>query len=368
MCTTIVNAIESDGPISFARYMQMALYEPGLGYYVNGLRRFGAGGDFVTAPEHGALFARSIARMLDRVAGDLGSDWTLVELGPGTGVLARDLLRALEHPPTRYLMLEPSAELREVQRETLAELPSGLASRLEWIDAPPQEPFEGALIGNEVIDALPVQRFRIADNGIQEGRVAWRSGRFEWAWVPADEHLRGLVKRIQGDLDEPLEPGYTSEVVPRLTEWLCTVTEPIARGMALMVDYGYPRSEYYHPSRSSGTLVCHYRHRAHFDPFVWPGLTDLSAFVDFTALAAGAHRCGMEVAGFTSQAGFVLGTGAGEELAQVDNEVERVRLAAELKRLVLPGEMGERFKVMSLTRDFGASFPEFDLSDQRARL
>jgi len=368
LCTRIVNAIESEGPISFARYMEMALYEPGLGYYVNGLQRFGAGGDFVTAPEHGALFARSLARALDRMAGELDADWTLLELGPGSGVLARDLLFALEQPPARYLMLEPSAALRQVQQETLSELPTRLAKRLEWIDAPPSERFEGALIGNEVVDALPVRRFRIAGDGVEEGRVAWRGQGFEWNWIDADQHLRESVERIQDGLDRPLEPEYTSEVVPHLPEWLRTVTDPIARGIALMIDYGYPGREYYHPSRSSGTLVCHYRHRAHFDPFVWPGLTDLSAFVDFSALAAGAHRCEMDVAGFTSQAGFVLGSGVGEELVQVDDEIERVRLTAELKRLVLPGEMGERFKVMALTRDFDPPLPEFDLSDQLTRL
>ncbi len=352
----------------FERYMHMALYEPGLGYYVNGLQRFGAGGDFITAPEQGGLFAQALAGNLDRVVDELGPDWTLLELGPGSGALARALLPALGRPPTRYLLLEPSAALRQVQQETLRTLPEHLARRVEWIDAPPARSFEGALIANEVVDALPVQRFRIAGDRTEAGCVAWNGQRFEWAWVEAGEALAEAAEEIRADLPEALGSGYSSEVCPHLAEWLEAVTEPLARGIALLVDYGYPRREYYHPERSAGTLVCHYRHRAHFDPFVWPGLTDLSAFVDFTALADGARRCGLEVAGFTSQAGFVLGSGVGEQLEHVDDEIERLRLAGEFKRLVLPGEMGERFKVMALTRDCRPALPEFRFSDQLGRL
>lgn len=352
----------------FERFMRMALYEPGLGYYVNGLHKFGAAGDFVTAPEEGVLFGRAMAGVLDDVGAALDGDWTLLELGPGSGKLARDVLLALAHPPARCLLLEPSAPLRAVQAETLADLPDDLAARVEWIASPPDTPFDGVVLANEVVDALPVHRFRIARQGIEAACVTVDDGRFAWRWRPADDALAAAVAQVLRDLPEPLADGYASEVCVMLPEWLRAVTAALARGLALFVDYGYPRREYYHPDRSDGTLVCHYRHRAHFDPFTWPGLTDLSAFVDFTALADAGRRAGLDVAGFTTQAGFLLESGVGEAIERVADEDERLRLAGEFKRLVLPGEMGERFKVLGLTRAFDAALPGLGLSDQTGRL
>ena len=356
----------------FQRYMAMALYEPGLGYYVNGLHKFGAAGDFVTAPEHGRLFALALARQLDPLASGLGKDWTLMELGPGSGALARDVLSQLGNPPARYLLLETSAPLREVQRETLSVLPEDLRCRVEWIAAPPDAGFDGAVIANEVIDALPVARFRVGDAGLEQAIVTVDAGRLGIDYAPAEGRVLRAVEQVISDLPEPLGRGYASEVCVDLPEWLETVTAPLARGLALMVDYGYPRREYYHPDRNDGTLVCHYRHRAHFDPFAWPGLTDLSAFVDFTAVADAALASGLEVAGFTSQAGFVLASGVADQLDQVTDERDRMRLSGEFKRLVLPGEMGDRFKVMALAREIDGSvdwMPEaFALSDQVGRL
>ncbi|HKL51537.1 MAG TPA: SAM-dependent methyltransferase [Wenzhouxiangellaceae bacterium] len=372
LCTTIVNAIEADGPMSFQRYMAMALYQPGLGYYVNGLHKFGAAGDFVTAPEHGRLFALAIARQLDPLASAIGPDWIALELGPGSGALARDALSQMRNPPARYLLLEPSAPLRDVQRETLSALPADLLQRVEWIAAPPAERFDGALIANEVIDALPVTRFRLAETGIEEARVKVEAGRLAWEYAPAHGRVLGAVEHVLDDLPERPGVGYTSEICVDLREWLDTVTTPLNRGLALMIDYGYPRREFYHPDRNDGTLVCHFRHRAHFDPFAWPGLTDLSAFVDFTAVAEAARACGLEIAGFTSQAGFVLGSGVADQLDQTIDARDRMALSGELKRLVLPGEMGEKFKVMALVRDMNDgpddSFGAFALSDQVDRL
>lgn len=356
----------------FQRYMAMALYEPGLGYYVNGLHKFGAVGDFVTAPEHGRLFALALARQLDPLADMLGADWTVMELGPGSGALARDVLSQMRNPPAHYLLLEPSAPLRDVQRETLSVLPDDLLRRVEWIATPQAARFDGALIANEVVDALRVARFRVGHTGIEEARVKVEGGRLAWDFAPAEGRVLRAVEHVFSDLPEPPGVGYTSEVCVDLPEWLDTVTAALNRGLALMIDYGYPRREYYHPDRNDGTLVCHYRHRAHFDPFVWPGLTDISAFVDFTAVAEAGRQCGLEVAGFSSQAGFVLGSGAGDALEQVADERERLQFSSEFKRLVLPGEMGDKFKVLALLRDaesgLGWAPDAFRLSDQLDRL
>jgi SAM-dependent MidA family methyltransferase len=367
LCTTLVKAIERDGPMPFSSFMRRALYQPGLGYYVNGLHKFGEVGDFITAPEIGTLFAEALAATLAPLANELGPAWTLLELGPGSGALAAALLRALPSPPARYLLLEPSAMLREVQRERLSQLPAALVRRIEWIDAPPEQGFEGAIVANEIIDALPVERFRIAEDGLQQLAVDVRDGRFCWTEIDPDARLKSAVLALQAGLSHTLPPGYESEICVDLPDWIRTVTAPLARGLALFIDYGYPAAEYYHPDRSAGTLVCHYRHRAHFDPFVWPGLTDLSAFVDFSAAARAGQAAGLDLAGFTTQAGFVLESGVGDRLATVEDDRERIRLAGELKRLVLPGEMGEKFKLLALTRDVPPP-PLFDAYDQRGRL
>lgn len=352
----------------FDRYMAMALYEPGLGYYVNGLHKFGAAGDFVTAPEQGPLFARALARQLEDIGNTLGQPWTLMELGAGSGVLAHDLLEALEHPPARYCILEPSAVLREVQRENLAALPADLRRRVEWISQPPAEPFAGIVLANEVIDALPTCRFRIKSRRPLELAVTVVDNRLDWTETSPSPRLQTALDHLFERLPQPLPDGYESEICPDLAGWLATVTEPLGRGVALLIDYGYPRNEFYHPDRSGGTLVCHYRHRAHFDPFVWPGLTDLSAFVDFTACAEAAVACGLEVAGYTSQAGFLLSLGIAEAVAGIEDQRERLQLASEVKRLTLPGEMGEKFKVLALTRDFEPPLTGFEMMSQLHRL
>lgn len=356
----------------FRRYMEMALYEPGLGYYVNGLHKFGSAGDFITAPEQGELFGRAIARQLDTIAAALpDSDWTLLELGPGSGALARVLMTRLEHPPARMLLLERSAALRQVQVETLADLPQALRTRVDWVDGPP-DAFHGAIVANEVIDALPVERLRIQEHG-DDRRIASQYLTLDgdaprWTAGPADARLRHAVARIERDLGAPLGAGYRSEVCTDLGGWLETVTDPLTAGAVLLADYGYPRREFYHPDRSSGTLVCHYRHRAHFDPLIWPGLTDLSAFVDFTAVADGLVAAGLDLDGFTSQAGFLLGSGIQDVIEREQDVALRLRLAGELKRLVLPGEMGETFKVMLASRGIDVDGTAFGLSDQIGRL
>lgn len=364
----LLAAMAADGPLPFERYMQMALYEPGLGYYANGLHKFGAAGDFVTAPEQGSLFATALAAQIDEIAQTLPPDYTLLEPGAGSGALARDLLSRLENPPARYLILEPSAALRAVQQETLAGLPEALWARVEWLLAPPQTPFEGLIVANEVLDALPVALFSIGPDGPLERCVTQQQERLAWIDRAPRPRLQAAVAQLEQRLGRRLPTGYQSEICLNLPGWLDTISRPLRRGALLLIDYGYPRSEYYLPARHAGTLVCHYRHRAHFDPFVWPGLTDLSAFVDFSAVADAAAACGLELAGFTTQADFLLALEVHAAIEQATDPLQRLRLAGELKRLILPGEMGEKFKVMALSRGLEPAMSGLRSGDQRHRL
>jgi SAM-dependent MidA family methyltransferase len=370
----------ADGTLSFADYMETVLYEPGLGYYSAGLHKLGASGDFITAPELGCLFAGCLANQAAEVAARLGDDWELLEIGAGTGKLAADLLLALEAlggpQPRRYRILERSADLRAVQAQTLAERAPALASRVSWLDQPPVGAWRGMLIANEVIDALAVERFRIAGDGsgVRQIRVAVAPHGLGWAERPAPPALEQAVRAVEADLPEPLPAGYHSELCLNLRPWIDNITRALEQGLALFIDYGYPRREYYRPERREGTLVCQYRHRAHFDPFVFPGLQDISAFVDFTALAEAADAAQLEVAGYTSQAMFLIGCGL-ETLAGALPELapaQRQALAHELRELTLPGAMGEKFQCMGLTRglDHDAEPPlrGFALLDLRSRL
>jgi SAM-dependent MidA family methyltransferase len=379
LLTRMRDVAEDKGRLSFAEFMEMALYEPGLGYYSAGLAKFGEGGDFVTAPELAGpdrvgLFAGCLARPAAALGERLGSDWSILELGAGTGRLAADLLRALERMdaplPASYQILERSADLRARQGETLERLAPRLAGRVSWLDRPPESDWNGLLLANEVIDALAVERFRLTEDGpVQVGVIPGGDG-LRWTDWPADEALAARIATIRADLPEPLLAGYTSELCTTLPAWLDAVTASLTRGAALFIDYGYPRPLYYHPERREGTLVCHYRHRAHFDPLLWPGLQDISAFVDFTALAEAADAAGLEVAGYTPQNRFLIEAGL-EPLAAGLADLpprERQALGHELRELTLPGAMGEKFQVMALTRGVDGPLPGFGPEDWRGRL
>ncbi len=363
--------IDANGPVPFARYMERALYEPGLGYYSAGLHKLGAAGDFVTAPELGGLFAACLARQVEETAASLG-DYDLFEIGAGTGRLAADLLNELgpDRAPRRYAILERSADLRAVQRRTLEQRAPGLLQRVEWLDRPPAEPWRGLLIANEVLDALAVERFEIDGGAVRQLCVAPSGDGFEWRTQAAPADLEAAVRRVEADLGAPFENGYRSEIQPRLAAWLDAVTASLENGLALFFDYGYPRREYYRPERRDGTLMCHYRHRAHDDPFFWPGLQDITAWVDFTALAEAADACGLDVDGYTSQAMFLVGSGLDavltEQMAAADDV--GAALAAEARQLTLPGMMGERFQVMGLGRGLADEPRGFSLLDLRYRL
>ncbi|MFO1352515.1 MAG: SAM-dependent methyltransferase [Gammaproteobacteria bacterium] len=341
------------GALPFARFMELALYAPGLGYYSAGARKFGATGDFVTAPEITPLFARCLARQCQEILAHTGA--TLFELGAGSGIMAADLLRELEtldSLPERYLILELSADLRARQRATIVARVPHLAARVQWLERLPDEGIRGVIIANEVLDALPVQRFRITARGPRLLTVGWNGMDFDWRESEPDRLLTAAISDLQNTLAQALPQGYESEFCDRLPAWIGALAAALAQGVLLFIDYGYGRDEYYHPERRQGTLICHYRHRAHADPLILVGLQDISASVDFSAVAAAAVGAGLALAGFTSQADFLLSCGLLELLAETSLSATRAYLAQAqtVKRLILPGEMGERFKAIALTR------------------
>jgi len=357
------------GWLPFARYMELALYAPGLGYYAAGAHKLGAGGDFATAPELSPVFGRCVASQVGDVLAALGGG-EVVELGAGSGALAVELLAELGRQgrvPARYRILEPSPDLRERQRARLAGLPAALAARVSWLERIPAEPFSGVVLANEVLDALPVERFRIGAAGVEALGVALEGGRLVLAPRPADA---ALAEAVAG-LGIALAPGYQSELCLRLAPWLAAVAAPLAAGVVLLIDYGYPRAEYYQPARAAGTFACFHRQRRHDDPFVNVGLQDLTAWVDFTRVAEAALEAGLEVAGYTTQAHFLLANGFERHLAALRAELpaQREPLAAPAAlRLVLPSEMGERYKCIALARACPAPLAGFALRDFTATL
>jgi SAM-dependent MidA family methyltransferase len=354
LCALIAAEIERSGPISFQRYMDLALYAPGLGYYAAGARKFGESGDFVTAPELGSVFAESVAQTLAPLL-QAQADPAIMELGAGSGALAVDLLRALAQRgalPARYLILERSADLRQRQQQRLVQAVPQLSERVEWLDAPPGQPFDGAIVGNEVVDALACARFAVRPDGLRELMVDCCTEGFRYVDGAPRPLLASAFEHLHSQLDSSLPDGYISELIPELRAWLAAISAPLRRGLVLLADYGYGRPEYYRPERTDGTLICHYRQRAHSDPFWYPGLNDLSASVDFTALAEAGRDCGLDLLGFDNQTGFLIGAGIERiyaHLADLDDR-SRLRLTQEIKQLMLPGQMGERFKVMLLGR------------------
>lgn len=360
LTAAIADEIATGGPMPFARFMERCLYAPGLGYYSAGSLKFGAAGDFVTAPELGSLFAQCVARALAPALQACGTGAVFFELGGGSGAFARDCLRMLQTEdalPQRYWLLEPSADLRERQRALLRDaLPEELFDLVEWIDRPPQSPWKGVLFANEVLDALPVTRFAMgASEVFEEYVVLDAQNAFVRTDRPADALVAGSVRHLQRKLGSPFEDGYRSEILPQLPWWIEAVAGTLHQGAALFVDYGYPRREFYLPERSDGTLVCHYRHRAHADPLLWPGLQDITAFVDFTALLEAGIAAGLEPVAYASQARLLMASGLdvvfAHAHAQAADEMARYAVAQEVKRLTLPGEMGERFQALLFASD-----------------
>jgi SAM-dependent MidA family methyltransferase len=358
------------GWLSFERFMELALYAPGLGYYSAGSTKLGPGGDFVTAPEVSPLFGRCLARQCAEVLAHTGGE--ILELGAGTGRLAESLLTALaeaDRLPERYAILEVSADLAARQRARLAALPRELAGRVVWLERLPATPLRGVILANEVADALPVRRFRVEEASLSELGVALdAAGEFCERATGADGTLAAACRELTAGLAQALPPGYTSEICVRVMPWIASLADCLAQGALLLFDYGLPRRHYYHPQRSAGTLRCHFRHRAHEDPYVNVGVQDITAWVDFTRVAEAAQAARLEVAGFATQAAFLLACGLEDFVAAAEDPVGRARLAGEARRLVMPEEMGEAFKVMALTRALEAPLSGFALQDLRHQL
>ncbi|MES9993546.1 MAG: class I SAM-dependent methyltransferase [Candidatus Thiodiazotropha sp.] len=362
---------KANGAIAFDRFMEMALYAPGLGYYVAGSRKFGEQGDFITSPEVSPLFAQCLARQIEPILQQVEAGGIL-EFGAGSGLLASDLLAELEklgRLPGCYLIMEVSPELKTRQLETLERRVPHLLHRVQWLETMPQS-FSGAVIANELLDAMPVSRFRITGNGVEESFVVCDGEALREQFDrPKTPDLARAVEAIMLAHGK-LPTGYISEINLRQSAWIGALARVMDRGAALLIDYGYSGAEYYHPQRRQGTLMCHYRHRAHDDPFRWIGLQDITSQVDFTALARAAVEAGFKLGGYTTQAHFLLANGLDSLLAESDpNDLPRhMSLVQGVKRLTLPSEMGERFKVLGLLKDLDSNLQGFSLRDFCERL
>jgi SAM-dependent MidA family methyltransferase len=358
-----VEIAAAGGWISFARYMDLALHYPGLGYYGGGAPKFGAsdvGGDFVTAPELTPLFGQTLATQIGQVMA--ASEPVLMEVGAGSGRLAADLLVGLDSAgqlPDRYLILELSGELRSRQRETIAAAAPALVDRVTWLDELP-ETFSGCVVANELLDAMPVHALAWRGEGVMERGVSFADNRFIWAERLAPGYLAQAAALL------PVTVPYESEIGLAAASWVAEWGRRLERGALLLLDYGLTRHEYYHPGRNGGTLRCHYRHRAHDEVYSWPGLSDITAHVDFTAIAEAGHGAGLDVLGYTSQSSFLINLGLGELLAErrASGDSSGLRAAGAVQILISPNEMGELFKVIALGRGIEAPLRGFMRGDR----
>jgi SAM-dependent MidA family methyltransferase len=343
----------SGGQISFAEFMHEALYAPGLGYYSAGSAKFGASGDFVTAPEVSPVFGRVLARQVAEVLGTMGGG-QILEFGAGSGKLAVDILQALSELdalPSEYCILEVSPDLLERQQQRLQQELPNLADRVRWLSDLPVD-FEGVMIANEVLDALPVERFKRCEEGVFQLCVALLDDAFVWTERPATGALRQAVDAIEADLGEPLADAYISEVSLASPGWIQDLAAVLKRGAVFLFDYGVSRREYFAVDRSDGWLRCHFRQHAHNDPLILPGIQDITSWVDFSAVAGAAVESGLDLLGYQTQAQFLLGGGLEMEMHRFAelSTAEQVELSGQIKRLTLPGEMGEHFKCIAFGR------------------
>jgi len=356
------------GWIGFVRFMELALYAPGMGYYSGGAHKFGAAGDFVTAPEISSLFSQTLAAQAAQVMALSAPQ--IIEVGAGSGRLAADLLLELELRgalPERYGILELSGELRERQRASIAQRAPHLLARVDWLNRLPEH-FDGAVLANELLDAMPVSLVVWNDAMIHERGVSLENGEFVWRDRPAQGRV---LERAQALADEYVLPaGYSSEINLAAADWTAAWGRILGRGALVLIDYGFPRHEYYHEQRNTGTLMCHYRHQAHGEPFYLPGLQDITAHVDFTAIVEAGFDAGLELLGYTTQASFLLNCGLPEILGRTpaDDPKRYLPQARAAQKLISPAEMGDLFKVIALGKGIDATLVGFAENDRSETL
>jgi len=339
---------QAGGAIPFAEFMQLALYEPQWGYYTGNKHKFGAQGDFITAPELSPLFAQTLARQCQQVLQKAKHD-TILEFGAGSGILAAGLLESLEQLgclPAQYLILEVSADLQQFQRETIGQKVPHLLERVTWLQALPEQPIKGMVVANEVLDAMPVTKFQVIQNGIESFYVAVdENEQFIWQTKNCnDSEIATLVEKYQ------LGDGYESEYNPQLKPWVQAIAGCLDSGVALLIDYGFLQDTYYHPQRSMGTIMCHYKHHAHPDPLMYVGLQDITAHVNFSAVGDSAIESGLQVVGYSNQAQFLMQCGLLDIMESIEDKQSKdyFNYSQQAKVLLMPQEMGEMFKIMAL--------------------
>ena len=361
----IAQLIEQKGPLSFFEFMQLALYAPDLGYYVAGCRKLGEAGDFITAPELSPLFSQCVAMQCQQILSEISSP-SILELGAGSGIMALEILRALaaqNNLPEHYYILEVSPDLRERQETLFKNSGEHWTDRVMWIDQWPSH-FRGVILANEVLDAMPVHRFKKTSSGYREFYVDYQQKNFCWQLGACTTELQHYLAQ----LNVTLPPSYVSEANTLLSGWIKGLSICLEKGVALLIDYGFPRAEFYHPQRNQGTLMCHFKHRAHDNPLVCVGMQDITAHVDFTAVVESAVKNNVDIAGFTHQANFLINCGLISLFNASADKIVNYQQAQIVKRLTLPSEMGELFKVMALSKNYDAPLIGFQTGDQMHRL
>lgn len=361
--------------LPFSKFMEMALYTPQLGYYAGGLPKFGKAGDFITAPEVSPIFSRCLARQAAQVLSQLDEP-NIVEFGAGQGTMAKDILlelEAIQQTLNRYYIIEISADLRERQQQVLAEkLPAETFAKIVWLDQLPTTPISAFILANEVLDAMPFERIRIEPDRALQGYVVFneKTQQFDWDYKNITEtKLQKFANQLIKHIGKVSDLGYETEINLNIKPWLKSLNDILSSGAVFLVDYGYTRDEYYQPARVMGTLRCHYQHRAHNNPFFYPGLQDITAHVDFTAVAEAAFDSGFKVAGYTTQAHFLMGSGLLEMSFDPNADIaEQIHNAQQIKMLTLPDEMGETFKAIALTKNFDQPLIGFSVRDLRHQL
>lgn len=370
--------IKNNGKISFQRYMELALYAPGLGYYAAGSTKFGASGDFITAPEISPLYSQCIANAILPILDD---NKIILEVGAGSGCMAAEILCYLKQQnklPDVYYILELSADLRLRQQKYLKTRLPELFNKLEWLDSLPEN-FSGVVLANELLDAMPIQIFLKNKTDVDDIDVVVEQDKFAYqAKKCIDNRLSQRVSEIESQLEVEFAEGYYSEVNFAAEDWIQSIAERMQQGLILLIDYGFPRHEYYHAQRQQGTLMCHYRHRSHPDPFVYPGLQDITTHVDFTAMADAALDAGLKVTGYCNQMSFLMGAGLLELAAAqqldfnpTDDQAEikkQLEITTQIKKLTMPHEMGELFKVIGFSKNCDTALPAFQFNDMRDSL